>query len=193
MFNKLLKLPSGHQALLLAAVIIILVALFYRHDEYPQMYARVGAGVGRLRGSVNLEAFEQQDGPTMALFYAPWCGHCKKIMPVWDELASSGPKQCKYEKINCDENTELAAKHNVGSYPTIKFLPNGLGDPSTAVDFNEERSLDALTGFVRSNVSGVPDVMPDQAANADGSVPPSSPDGYGVPTTSYVGRNFDMS
>lgn len=58
-------------------------------------------------------------------FSAPWCGPCKMLGPVMDQIANSG---IPVEKINIDENHELPAKYGVRSIPTlIKF--NDAGEP----------------------------------------------------------------
>ena len=51
-------------------------------------------------------------------FYAPWCGQCRKLMPIIDEIAKEYPN-IKIEKINSEDNMELAQKYNVGSLPCI--------------------------------------------------------------------------
>ena len=66
----------------------------------------------------------QCDKPVLVDFYADWCGPCKMIAPIIEEIAaeSDAYKVCK---LNVDNAPELAAKYNVMSIPTLLVLQNG--------------------------------------------------------------------
>lgn len=78
---------------------------------------------------VNEENFQREvvDSkiPVLADFWAPWCGHCTKLSPVLDELASDMGDKIKVVKINVDENRALAQKFNVMSLPTMILIKDG--------------------------------------------------------------------
>ncbi|PBB06334.1 MULTISPECIES: thioredoxin [Salimicrobium] len=67
---------------------------------------------------------ETKDGLVVAEFGAPWCGPCKMIAPVLEEIDEED-NQISVVQLNVDENPETAQKHSVMSIPTLLFLKDG--------------------------------------------------------------------
>ncbi|RLA75079.1 MAG: thioredoxin [Epsilonproteobacteria bacterium] len=65
------------------------------------------------------------NGVSLVDFWAPWCGPCRMIAPVIDELASDFDGKANICKVNTDEQQDLAVKFGVRSIPTIIFMKNG--------------------------------------------------------------------
>jgi thioredoxin 1 len=75
-------------------------------------------------GNFDLEVL-QSDGPVLVDFWAPWCGPCRMIAPMVEELATENTDGVKVGKINIDENPEAAQKYNVSAIPTLIVFRNG--------------------------------------------------------------------
>ncbi len=63
--------------------------------------------------------------PVFVDFWAEWCGPCRMVSPVVEELASEYAGKVNFVKVNVDENNELASKYNVFSIPTLAIFNKG--------------------------------------------------------------------
>lgn len=73
----------------------------------------------------NFENTVQGDTPVVVDFWAPWCGPCRTIAPILEELAKEMGDSVKITKVNVDENSGLAQRFNVRAIPTLLFFKNG--------------------------------------------------------------------
>jgi thioredoxin 1 len=71
------------------------------------------------------EAVENSGRPVLVDFWAPWCGPCRMIAPIVDELATEMEGTLVVGKLNVDENQAIAAKYGVMSIPTLLVFKNG--------------------------------------------------------------------
>jgi protein disulfide-isomerase A6 len=77
---------------------------------------------------------EYIDGSKFALveFFAPWCGHCKNLAPVYEELADAfahAKDKVVIAKVDADAHRDLGTKFDVKGFPTLKWFPKGKTEP----------------------------------------------------------------
>jgi thioredoxin 1 len=67
----------------------------------------------------------QSDKPVLVDYWAEWCGPCKMIAPVLDELSKAYEGKLQIAKLNVDENREVPAQHGIRGIPTLQLWKNG--------------------------------------------------------------------
>jgi len=109
----------------------------------------------------NFEKMAQGSKAALVEFYAPWCGHCKSLAPVYEQLAQAfaGEKDVVVAKVDATVDGDIATKFGVTGYPTIKFFPAGSAEP---VDYTGGRDIDPLVSFLNEQIGS--------SRNADGSL-----------------------
>ncbi|CRK95503.1 CLUMA_CG008972, isoform A [Clunio marinus] len=92
-------------------------------------------------------------------FYAPWCGHCKQLAPIFDQLGEKFKDSKTVVVAKMDATANELEHTKITSFPTIKLYKKG---DNGVVDFNGERTLEGFTKFLESggleDAAGVPDV-----------------------------------
>ena len=98
------------------------------------------------------ESFEPEvlksDVPVLVDYWAEWCGPCKAVAPVLDEVAKEYNGKLKIAKVNVDENQEIPKKYGIRGIPTLMLFKNGNIEATKVGALSKSQ----LTAFLDSNI-----------------------------------------
>ena len=83
----------------------------------------------------------------LVAFYAPWCGHCKKLLPEWVSAATQLRGTIKLAKIDATENQKMAQRYQIQGYPTIKIFAPGKGKDKAVEEYQGPRDTAGIVQY----------------------------------------------
>jgi protein disulfide-isomerase A1 len=139
-----------------------------KSEDVPSAEERAASSVYKLVASTFDEDVVSSEKDFFVEFYAPWCGHCKKLAPTWETLGSALKKQGDDDKIAIAAMDATAndvdPKYGVRGFPTLKYFKAGAKD--SPIDYQGDRSEADLIKFIKDNsAAGVEIVV--SAADSD--------------------------
>ena len=148
----------------LLLILIVILAIFRSVTPFLNLGFQVNAHVGELKGSFQIEAFKNEsEGKYFVMYFAEWCGHCKRTKPEFEKLMTQYKGDIKIIMIDAesDENKELVKSQNINGFPTIRYYSSGIND--NFKDYEGGRSYSDFVDYL-GTISGYPDKLPDNAA-----------------------------
>lgn len=151
------KLSLLEKILLAAALVIIVVVIYKFREDIKTFFNNILIRVGIKQqefytNDVQEDSFKvepvqvkSQTGKQLVLFYAPWCPHCKDMLPDWDRFAEANRSNVAAKKVNSELEPELIKEYDIQGFPTILLLD---GTGKTIAKYEGERDAKSLSDFV---------------------------------------------
>ncbi|KAF7301221.1 Leucyl aminopeptidase [Mycena indigotica] len=100
-----------------------------------------------------------EQGPAFIKFYAPWCGHCKKLAPIWKQLGKIMQSKVTIGEVDCEANEKFCKAQGISGYPTLVYYPPS-GEKS---EYSGGRKLEQLKAFVeKASASATQPIQPEE-------------------------------
>ncbi|PWN96941.1 thioredoxin-domain-containing protein [Tilletiopsis washingtonensis] len=122
----------------------------------PHVAAKAQPGVLDLTKEADFNKHVGKDSPALVEFFAPWCGHCKKLAPIYAQLASSFSSSASgssaavhIASVDADANRALGARFDIKGYPTLKWFAAG---SLAGEEYRGARDLESLRRFVADKI-----------------------------------------
>mmetsp|Transcript_7214 Transcript_7214/g.10753 ORF Transcript_7214/g.10753 Transcript_7214/m.10753 type:complete len:125 (-) Transcript_7214:80-454(-) len=108
----------------------------------------VASAQEEIKSTDDFEALAQDGRHTFVKFYAPWCGHCKRLAPTWTDLAKQyeGHEKVRIAKVDCTQQKDICTQQGVRGYPTLKMFKDG---GSEGEKYQGRRTMEDFDKFIK--------------------------------------------
>jgi thioredoxin 1 len=120
----------------------------HRRDPIPEDEAKLSEKILHITDDTFEQEVLQSQTPVLVDYWAEWCGPCKMIAPVLDQIASDYEGRLKVAKLNIDENQVTPPKYNVRGIPTLMLFKNGTLEAQKVGALSKTQ----LAAFIDSNI-----------------------------------------
>lgn len=117
---------------------------FLKSEEIP---AEAGEGVKVVVGKNFKDVVLNDQDDVLMEFYAPWCGHCKKLAPIWDQVAADLKDVPNLVIAKMDSTANEVENVEVQGYPTLKFYPKG--SKGSPIDYDGGRETEDIKNWLK--------------------------------------------
>ena len=139
---------SAHQGMKLSVAVCFTLSVVVSAAAFP--FGK-DSGVVELTPKT-LGSFLDTHKPVFVMFYAPWCGHCKQIHPIFEKFGKAVDGVVRVGAVNADEHREIASQYGIKGFPTIKYWRMG-DKKSGPQDYQQARTLKALQSAALAEVN----------------------------------------
>jgi len=139
-------------------------------EEIPEDWDKTGVKI--LVGKNFVDVAMNPEKNVLVEFYAPWCGHCKQLAPIWDKLGEKYKDHADIVVAKMDSTANEVEEVKIQSFPTIKFFPKEGG----AVDYKGGRGYDDFVKFLDSGGKEQSAAEPEEPEDPEGELPPEPED-----------------
>ena len=141
---------------MITIIIILIIVLSIFRAANLSMGFGLQAHLGNIRTSFMIEGFEGESAPALVMYYADWCGHCKRTKPLLEKARGEYKGVIKIVMLDADasENASLLKQEDVSGFPTIRFYKSGVpqvGKKSDYVEYDGERTKEDFLQFLHKN------------------------------------------
>jgi protein disulfide-isomerase-like protein len=129
------------------SLVLAAIALVFINGEEEKISRKASDVIVLTSKTFELEtqaATGHTTGDWLVEFYAPWCGHCKHLQPVWEELATELKGVANVAKVDVTGNRDIGNRFDIKGFPTIKFFHHG-----NVYDYKGRRTKEAFVEFVK--------------------------------------------
>ena len=114
-----------------------------KYLKYKAKYLKLKSKEKTLAGFNMLGGGNKQEKPTLYLFKAEWCPHCKEFKPTWNNLKSNMESKVDFVMFDSDENANEIKKYNIEGFPTLILKAGG-----KAIEYVGPRDFDSVKEFI---------------------------------------------
>ncbi|KEG06549.1 putative thioredoxin [Trypanosoma grayi] len=133
--------------------VMLLLLLFLMNSGLAEAFPfSKASGVVELTPAT-LNQFVSTHKPVYVLFYAPWCGHCRKIHPEWEKFAQAVQGTIRVGAVNADAHKELGQQFSIRGFPTIKYWNVGEKRLNKALEYEGPRQASSLQAKAMSLIT----------------------------------------
>eukprot|EP00300_Choanocystis_sp_HF-7_P036749 c52651_g1_i1.p1 GENE.c52651_g1_i1~~c52651_g1_i1.p1 ORF type:complete len:313 (+),score=81.66 c52651_g1_i1:38-940(+) len=120
---------------------------YYREDAVPKVKSKCVVLTDK-----NFDDFVDGSKHALVEFYAPWCGHCKSLKPIYEKVCENfqGESNVVVGILDATANQAVGQRFSITGFPTIKFFPKGADVDDGSEEYNSGRDEDSFVSFLNS-------------------------------------------